>query len=67
MSFENIMLGICFEYVLLYLLINVIELKLDIQVVELLGLNQLVYGKIIGLESEQDFIVVIVEILFDVY
>ncbi|HHB0812665.1 TPA: sn-glycerol-3-phosphate ABC transporter ATP-binding protein UgpC, partial [Vibrio cholerae] len=67
MSSENITLGIRPEHASLHPLTNAIELKLDIQVVEPLGPNQLVHGKIIGLESEQDFIAVTAEIPLDVH
>lgn len=67
MSSENITLGIRPEHASLQPLANAIELKLDIQVVEPLGPNQLVHGKILGLESEQDFIAVTTEIPLDVH
>lgn len=66
-SSENITLGIRPEHASLQPLSNAIELKMDIQVVEPLGPNQLVHGKILGLESEQDFIAVTAEIPLDVH
>lgn len=64
---QTITLGIRPEHASLQPLENAIELELDIQVVEPLGPNQLVHGKIIGLESEQDFIAVTAEIPLDVH
>lgn len=64
---HTITLGIRPEHASLQPLANAIELKLDIQVVEPLGPNQLVHGKILGLESEQDFIAVTAEIPLDVH
>lgn len=57
-----ITLGIRPEHASLQPLANAIELKLDIQVVEPLGPNQLVHGKIDGLESDHGFIAVTAEI-----
>ncbi|EOX3449424.1 TPA: sn-glycerol-3-phosphate import ATP-binding protein UgpC [Vibrio cholerae] len=64
---QTITLGIRPEHASLQPLANAIELTLDIQVVEPLGPNQLVHGKILGLESEQDFIAVTAEIPLDVH
>ncbi|ENM5813020.1 sn-glycerol-3-phosphate import ATP-binding protein UgpC [Vibrio mimicus] len=66
-DYQTITLGIRPEHASLQPLENAIELELDIQVVEPLGPNQLVHGKIIGLESEQDFIAVTAEIPLDVH
>lgn len=64
---SDITVGIRPEHASLRPLTHAVELAIDIQVVEPLGPNQLVHGKIIGIPSQQDFIVVTAEIPLDVH
>ncbi|ADT86997.1 glycerol-3-phosphate ABC transporter, ATP-binding protein [Vibrio furnissii NCTC 11218] len=67
MSAESITLGIRPEHAQLNYSEHTLCFELDINVVEPLGPNQLVHGRIIGLESERDFIAVTPEMALQIH
>lgn len=67
LSAESITLGIRPEHAQLNCSEHTLCFELDINVVEPLGPNQLVHGRIIGLESERDFIAVTPEMALQIH